>query len=140
MPGVYTDQFEDMEKKLDEVRRILSQANVTNVDIDGLQNLVDELRINLTRSEDRLEDLDREIDNTTQRIYDANQQLGSLQLNADKLREDAKELEKNATALQEENVEGNNGFHLVYFPMMVIFFSHANYRSFEHHAGCLEKI
>lgn len=104
--GVYTEQFEEMEAMLEQVRQILAQANVTNVDIEDLQGLVDELRQNLTRNGDRVRDLDEEVDNTTQRIYDANQQLASLQTSAQKLQELAKTLQTNATAVQEENVEG----------------------------------
>ncbi|GAB6026920.1 laminin beta [Chamberlinius hualienensis] len=104
--GVYTEQFADMQAKLDQVEAILAQANVTNVDIEELLAAVEQVRKILTDTEGKVHDLDKEIDNTTQRIYDANQQLNSLQNQARRLQEDAKELENNATALQEENVEG----------------------------------
>ncbi|XP_013782951.1 laminin subunit beta-1-like [Limulus polyphemus] len=104
--GAYTDEFSEMEKKLDEVREILDSANVTGADIDELQKLIDELKMNLTNSKVELKDVENHLKNTTDRIYDANLALSDLRRRAGDLTSDAKDLKDNATALQEANVEG----------------------------------
>lgn len=104
--GAYTKEFAEMEAKLEEVREILASANVTGADIEQLQDLITQLRQNLTVTQDRLDAVDQELDNTTQRIYDANLALADLRKRAEGLTTDAENLKKNATALQEANVEG----------------------------------
>lgn len=42
--GAYTKEFQEMEGELEQVRDILSSANVTHADIDELQKLVDDIR------------------------------------------------------------------------------------------------
>ena len=37
-PGAFRREFQEMERKLDEVRRILAGANVTSADLDGLRD------------------------------------------------------------------------------------------------------
>ncbi|XP_055926474.1 laminin subunit beta-1-like [Argiope bruennichi] len=104
--GAYSKEFSIIEGKLEEVREILADANITGADIEDLQDLVDMLRQNLTVTQDHLDVIDRELENTTQRIYDANLALTDLRKRADDLTSDAQALKSNATSLKEANVEG----------------------------------
>ncbi|KAE8752609.1 hypothetical protein FOCC_FOCC000731 [Frankliniella occidentalis] len=104
--GAYSRQFEQMVKKIDEVKTILDETKLSANEIDGLQSLVNQLRKNLNQSMDELaqvEDLGR---NTTQRILVANLTLADLGGKLDLLSSTAKGLHDNATKLQESNVEG----------------------------------
>ncbi|XP_054721557.1 laminin subunit beta-1-like [Uloborus diversus] len=104
--GAYSKEFAAMESKLEEVREILADANITGSDIEDLQDMVDMLRQNLTITQEHLDVIDHELDNTTQKIYDANLALADLRRRADDLTNDAQTLKTNATVLQEANVEG----------------------------------
>lgn len=42
--GAYSKEFAEMEDKLEQVRMILAEANITGGDIEALQDLVDMLR------------------------------------------------------------------------------------------------
>ena len=63
-------------------------------------------RSNLTQSEQTLRDIDDSVDNVTQRVLLAELKVPSLRGRADRLRTLARELEENATKLQEANVDG----------------------------------
>ncbi|XP_071040425.1 laminin subunit beta-1 isoform X2 [Parasteatoda tepidariorum] len=104
--GAYSKEFAEMEGKLEKVREILADANVTGADIEDLKHMVDQLKQNLTVTQEHLDVIDGELNNTTQRIYDANLALTDLRKRADELTNDAQSLKDNATALQEANVEG----------------------------------
>ena len=43
-PGAFRREFEEMEKKLDEVQRILAGANVTSSDLEELEQQLDIIR------------------------------------------------------------------------------------------------
>ncbi|XP_035224803.1 laminin subunit beta-1-like isoform X2 [Stegodyphus dumicola] len=104
--GAYSKEFSAMESKLEEVREILAAANITGSDVEDLQDIVEQLRQNLTVTQEHLDVVDHELENTTQKILDAKLALTDLRNRADDLTRDAQSLKSNATALQEANVEG----------------------------------
>lgn len=103
--GAYNNQFETMEKKISEVRNILQTTTKSSTDLQTLNDVIDQLRINLTTM-DQLNAVTKTIDNTMQRVILANLTLGSLKAKAINLKETAQSLKNNSTQLQERNVEG----------------------------------
>lgn len=63
-------------------------------------------RRNLTESQLKLDEVDQQAQNVTQRTFAANLALSDIHERAQKLGQDAKALRDNTTALQEANVEG----------------------------------
>lgn len=104
--GAYTKEFEEMEEQLKEVREILASANITGSDIEDLQILVNQIRSNLTDSQNLLDSIENELENTNQRIANANLALSDLRKRKDSLEHDSELMKNNATILQEANVEG----------------------------------
>lgn len=131
--GAYNNQFENMEKKISEIRNILQTTTKSSTDLQTLNNVIDQLRyfiihqtlllnihlkfifiiacfiteyrINLTTM-DQLNVVTKTIDNTMQRVILANLTLGNLNAKAINLKETAQSLKNNSTQLQERNVEG----------------------------------
>jgi coxsackievirus/adenovirus receptor len=65
------------------------------------------LRTDVNRSSENLDEVEKLLDNTSSRIYEANLKLTDLRSAASKLKFTALGLKENATKLQEANVEGN---------------------------------
>jgi hypothetical protein len=63
-------------------------------------------RNGVNRSSERMEEVEKLLDGTTSRIYEANLKLTDLRSAASKLKFTALGLKENATKLQEANVEG----------------------------------
>lgn len=103
--GAYTVEFENMEHKISEVKNALQSSTKTSVDLHTLNDVIDQLRINLTTM-DQLNAVTKTIDNTMQKIVLANLTLGNLKAKANTLKESALNLKQNSTKLQERNVEG----------------------------------
>nr|XP_045621460.1 laminin subunit beta-1-like isoform X3 [Procambarus clarkii] len=104
--GAYSHEFESMEEKINDVRDILLSANMTSQSLVSLEDLIQELRANLTNAAAELQGLEGGVDNTTQRISLATNALADLRLQAEELRNQAGDLKEKATKLQEANVEG----------------------------------
>ncbi|XP_075218526.1 laminin subunit beta-1-like [Lycorma delicatula] len=104
--GAYTQEFETMEKKLEEVKLLLQNTAKSSVDLGVLENIVDTFRANLTELTDKLNHVNKLVDNTAQRIYFSNIALNTLRNKTNFLEETARNLKDNATRLQESNVEG----------------------------------
>jgi coxsackievirus/adenovirus receptor len=64
-------------------------------------------RTNVNSSSENLDEVEKLLDNTSSRIYEANLKLTDLRSAASKLKFTALGLKENATKLQEANVEGN---------------------------------
>ncbi|XP_071081967.1 laminin subunit beta-1-like [Haliotis cracherodii] len=102
----FDDEFKHMQNNIDEIRRILSTANVTRVDVQDIQNMLDTIRRNLTESNKALNNVDRELSNTTARVQSGNNQIAILQRRVEDLKNLAEELRGNATDIQARDVEG----------------------------------
>lgn len=103
--GAYTKEFDAMQQKLDDIQTILEKAN-NSQDIGTLEGLEADLRkqlnatlANLQASESQLKDLYSDVNL-------ANVALDDLRNRNDQIKTIAGELKKNATELQEANVEG----------------------------------
>ncbi|XP_076373479.1 laminin subunit beta-1-like isoform X2 [Tachypleus tridentatus] len=104
--GLYTKEFEEIETKLNEVQFILAGENVTKLDTSEIEHLLSVIKTNVTHSEAQLNSTKVKLDNTTQRIYDAELALTDLRGRGDNLEMDAESLKNNATQLQEADIEG----------------------------------
>ncbi|KAF2347395.1 Laminin EGF domain, partial [Trinorchestia longiramus] len=101
--GAYSNEFESMEDKIEDVRNILLTANTTSQDLVALQQLIDELTNELESRGLELSGLETGVDNTTQRINLARNSLLTLRNQAELLRDEAGDLKTKATKLQEAN-------------------------------------
>lgn len=72
-----------------------------------LMNVYLHFRTDVNRSSENLDEVEKLLDNTSSRIYEANLKLTDLRNAASKLKFTALGLKENATKLQEANVEGN---------------------------------
>lgn len=104
--GAYTQEFETMERKLNDVRQYLQNTTRSSLDLTQIDKLVDDLRSALMFSTNNLSSVGKLIENTTQRIYLSNLALADLRNKANLLKQTAMSLKDNATRLQESNVEG----------------------------------
>ena len=106
LPGAYKDEFFEIESKLEEIDRIINGANINELDIKSIEDLVANLRQTLGEIERKLTEFTREIEKTSERLTDANLNLANLNNKVEELEGDMKKLRDNATSLVEENVEG----------------------------------
>ncbi|XP_039299299.1 laminin subunit beta-1 isoform X2 [Nilaparvata lugens] len=104
--GAYTKEFEIMENHLKEVKQLLQNTTKSSIDLGTLENDVMAYRENFTDLIDDHDDVNKLLDNTTQRIYISNLALANLRNKTLFLENSAKSLKDNATLLQESNVEG----------------------------------
>ncbi|KAK2178481.1 hypothetical protein NP493_542g02038 [Ridgeia piscesae] len=104
--GIFEAEFRSMEDKLDEVRRILAGTNVTQHDLDRLQDSLNNIRKNLTDSNVQLDTVNKEVIDTSDRIETANNRIEAIRRNVDKLKMTAEELKRNATRIREMDIIG----------------------------------
>ncbi|XP_046984371.1 laminin subunit beta-1 isoform X1 [Schistocerca americana] len=104
--GAYTREFDQMEKKLEEIKQMLSNTSISSQDLESLNKLVEDLRGTLNHSSHGLDDVEKILQNATQRILLAHEALRDLRVKKDRLNATALGLKENATRLQEANVEG----------------------------------
>ncbi|XP_055695879.1 laminin subunit beta-1 [Lutzomyia longipalpis] len=104
--GAYTKEFDTMGKKLEKIRQLLENTTISGQDIEGLESEVQNLRKalngaleNIKRTENYLEDLDSNINL-------ANVELLDLHNRTENIKNLAGDLKRNATQLQEANVDG----------------------------------
>ncbi|XP_050439565.1 laminin subunit beta-1-like [Adelges cooleyi] len=103
--GAYTVEFENMEKKITDVKNILHSTTKSSIDLQTLNEVIDQLRVNQTTM-DQLNAVTKTLDNTTQKVLLANLTLENLKAKTMALKETALNLKQNSTKLQERNVEG----------------------------------
>jgi hypothetical protein len=70
-------------------------------------NAYQHFRTDVNRSSENLDEVEKLLDNTSSRIYEANLKLTDLRSAASRLKFTALGLKENATKLQEANVEGS---------------------------------
>lgn len=104
--GVYSQEFDDMEMSLNEVRALISNTTIRSQDLDALNVLVAGLEKNITESAQHLENVNNLLENVSQRVNLGDVALKGLKNRTNSLHEAAAELKENATRLQEENVQG----------------------------------
>ncbi|XP_012542845.2 laminin subunit beta-1 [Monomorium pharaonis] len=104
--GVYSQEFDNMEEALNEVRDLISNTTIRSQDLDALDDLADELTNNISKSEKLLEETNNRLENLNQRVSLNNVALKKLKNRTNSLDKAAADLRENATRLQEENVLG----------------------------------
>lgn len=104
--GVYSQEFDNMEEALNEVRNLISNTTIRSQDLDALDDLADELTNNISKSEKLLAETNNRLENLNQRVSLNDVALKKLKNRTNSLDEAAADLRENATRLQEENVLG----------------------------------
>lgn len=104
--GAYTKEFNEIESSLSEIEAILAGQNVTEADVGGIEEMIDQLRRNLTETQNILSGFENHMDGINKRILAANLALSDLRRKSQDLQFQADALRENATKLQEANVEG----------------------------------
>jgi len=103
---VYSQEFDDMEEALNEVRDLISNTTIQSQDLDALDDLADELAKNISESAKQLEEANNHLENLSQRVNLGDVALKKLRNRTNSLHEAAADLRENATRLQEENALG----------------------------------
>ncbi|XP_011162425.1 laminin subunit beta-1 isoform X1 [Solenopsis invicta] len=104
--GVYSQEFDNMEETLNEVRDLIGNTTIRSQDLDALDDLADELTNNISKSEKLLAETNNRLENLNQRVSLNDVALKKLKNRTNNLDEAAADLRENATRLQEENVLG----------------------------------
>ncbi|XP_054000952.1 laminin subunit beta-1 isoform X1 [Hylaeus anthracinus] len=104
--GVYSEEFDDMDESLAQVKALISNASIRSQDLDELNNLAAELSNNVSLSTKQLEDANNRLENVNQRVNIADAALKALKNKTNNLHQTAADLRENATRLQEENIQG----------------------------------
>ncbi|XP_054168822.1 laminin subunit beta-1-like isoform X2 [Oppia nitens] len=104
--GAYTNEFTSIENSLNDVELILGGQNITDADIKTIEEMIEQLRKNLTDTQNILNGFDGQMDSVNKRITAANLALSDLRRKSQDLQFQADTLRENATKLQEANVEG----------------------------------
>lgn len=104
--GAYTNEFTTIENNLNEIESILGGQNITEADIGLIQDMIDQLRRNLTETQNILNGYETQMEGINKRILAAQLALNDLRRKSQDLQFQADNLRENATKLQEANVEG----------------------------------
>ncbi|GAB1863172.1 Laminin subunit beta-1 [Camponotus japonicus] len=104
--GVYSQEFDDMEKSLNEIQDLIGNTTIISEDLDVLDVLGDELTKNISDSAKQLEEANNLLESLSQRVNLNDVALKKLRNRTNNLHEAAADLRENATRLQEENVQG----------------------------------
>jgi laminin beta 1 len=104
--GAYTKEFDDIERKIGNIKNILDNTTISSQDIDDVDQLIASLRTRLDSSENSLKESEGSLDKFNEIINLANVEIENLKEQSKKVKDAAFELKENATKLQEANVEG----------------------------------
>lgn len=104
--GVYSQEFDDMEKSLDEIQNLIGNTTIISKDLDELDIIANELTMNISDSAKQLEEANNLLESLSQRVSLNDVALKKLRNRTNSLHESATDLRENATRLQEENVQG----------------------------------
>lgn len=102
----YKSHFDEMEKKLDEIKTILAGASISNEELSAVQAEIDTISQVLASTAQELEGLDYNLAETKQSITQARFDLDFLKTHADTKNRQALDMKEEITKLQEGNVEG----------------------------------
>ncbi|XP_006825989.1 laminin subunit beta-1-like [Saccoglossus kowalevskii] len=105
-PGAYDDEFQEMEDKLDKIKKLLVAPNVTEAEVEDLQKDLADIRDGLTGYEKQLDEIEDDLPKIEDRKLDADDELDRLEKAAGNLAKKAKDLEDNVTDISLSDVEG----------------------------------
>ncbi|XP_066582072.1 laminin subunit beta-1 [Prorops nasuta] len=104
--GVYSQEFDDMVKSLDQVSSLISNTSIRSQDLDELDHQADQLANSINSSTKNLEEADILLESVSQRVNLGDVALKNMKNRTSSLHQRALDLRENATRLQEENVQG----------------------------------
>lgn len=104
--GAFDKEFRVMEDNLAEIRQIIESAGVSSFDVEELQNMLKQIRVNITENVKDLDKMDEELEGTMARISAGNNRIAALQLGVKDLNVKAQQLRRNASDIQAQDVEG----------------------------------
>lgn len=104
--GAYTKEFDAMDKKLATIRSLLNNATISSQDINKLEQLEEDLRQQLNNSLTELQSSESRLEDLYSSVNLANVALDDLRTRGEEIKNNANELNKNSTQLQEANIEG----------------------------------
>ncbi len=104
--GAYTRSFEDMEDKINSVKKIISSASVSVEELSNYQDRIKDISGKLDVTTDRMDTLGNDLADTKQSILQGTYNLTNLRQEADRLQQVASDVRDQATKLQEANVQG----------------------------------
>lgn len=102
----FDEEFRLMQANIDEIKRILSGVNTTQVDIQDITEKLDMIRDHLTNHTFHLNDVERELRNSSGRVKKGNLRVDLLRGKVAMLRDLAEELQNNATEIQIREAQG----------------------------------
>ncbi|XP_033744359.1 laminin subunit beta-2-like [Pecten maximus] len=102
----FDKEFRQMEQNMDEIRHIVNNASVASTDMKDLEDILKQLRQNLTQSMERLDNTELGLDNRMNNIRQGNNNIRALQSRVNDLKLKADQLVKNASAIRAKDVEG----------------------------------
>jgi len=104
--GAFDKEFRVMEDNLAEIKKILDGAGVSSYDVQVLEDMLKEIRANLTNNEASLQSLDSDLQATMGRIQAGENRIRALELGVNELNLKAQQLRRNASDIQAQDVEG----------------------------------
>ncbi|KAJ8301303.1 hypothetical protein KUTeg_020290 [Tegillarca granosa] len=103
---VFDKEFRQMEDSIREIREIIATAGITSTDLQDIDNMLQNLRLNLTDNFRNLDRTEKELDGRMDRIRQGNNDIRALKKSVEELRRKAEELRQNATDIQARDVGG----------------------------------
>lgn len=104
--GAYTKEFDQMSGKLERIQQLLQNTTISAQDIKDLDDKVKDMREDLTKALKRINSTEKDLEDIYSNINLANVALDDLRNRSDVVKAIAGDLKKNATQLQEANIEG----------------------------------
>jgi len=104
--GAYHVAFEVMEKRLNDVKDILQSSSISNQEIAGVQQDIDQINSKLQGTSQSLETLDQSLSDNKQAILSGQSKLNNLREESERLVQSSNDIRDQATQLQEANVRG----------------------------------
>ncbi|KAK6747437.1 hypothetical protein RB195_000562 [Necator americanus] len=104
--SAYDEEFENMEKILEETKKKLSDANVSKEHIEQLDNEVAKLKKEVAAARERLDGIEARVSNATQAVDFAQEDLKQLQTDATRLSNAADDLREKTNKIKEADVQG----------------------------------
>jgi len=104
--GAYTRAFEKMESQIAEVNQIIERSSLKNEELAAFSGRISGIETELGETVDRMKSLDESLTGTEQQILQGQYNLTAVRQEADRLHQQAKDIQDKATQLQEANVGG----------------------------------
>ncbi|XP_026765161.2 laminin subunit beta-1 [Galleria mellonella] len=104
--GAYTRDFDEMTKKISEVENMLNSAKLGQTTVKELLSNISSLQNELSGIKQKVDDSKSHLKDVTFNINLGNATLGNLRTRIEYLKSQTRNLDNNATNLQEANLEG----------------------------------